>query len=85
MLAAKSVVFARNLVRSRTPFRQAHDHPVLLSPWDAFSVGGQPMHDIADTLAGIDHDRLDVAVLFLHRDIDQQVALDRVLVFDPKF
>jgi len=58
---------------------------VLLSAWDRWFVRRQAMHNIADTLAGIDHDRVDVAVLVLHGDLDEEVALNGVVVFDQEF
>ena len=58
---------------------------MFLSAWDRWFVRCQAMHDVADSLAGIDHDRVDVAVLVLHGDLDEEVALNGVVVFDQEF
>jgi len=57
---------------------------VLFAPGDAIKGGRHAMHNGADAFAGIDLHCLDLAVLILHRDIYQQVALDGVPLPDPQ-
>ena len=57
---------------------------MLFALGDAIKGGRHSLHNGPDAIAGIDLHCLDLAVLILHRDIYQQVALDGVPLPDTK-